>query len=101
LGVLGGRLDLRGQEAAAQRRVRHEADAEFARGGQDFLFHHPLEDRVLGLHHGDRLYGVGAPDAVGPRLAEPEVADLARVDQFLDGAGHVFDRHVGVDPVLV
>ena len=29
------------------------------------------------------------------------MADLARLDELLDGAGHVLDRHVGVDAVLV
>ena len=29
------------------------------------------------------------------------MADLSLVDQLLDRAGHVLDRHVGIDPVLV
>jgi hypothetical protein len=34
-------------------------------------------------------------------LRQAEVQHLARLDQVLDGAGDVFDRHLGVDPVLV
>ena len=37
----------------------------------------------------------------GPGLAEPEVADLARVDELLDGARDLLDRHVRVGAVLV
>ena len=37
----------------------------------------------------------------GGGLGQAEVPDLARLDEFLDGAGDVLDRHVRVDPVLV
>ena len=57
--------------------------------------------RVLALHRGDRVHGVGAADRAGAGLGQAEVADLARRDQLADGAGDVLDRHVRVDPVLV
>ena len=37
----------------------------------------------------------------GARLGQAEVPHLAGLDQLLDRAGDVLDRHVGVDPVLV
>ena len=49
----------------------------------------------------DRLHRVGAADGRGAGLGQAEVLHLARVDQLLDRAGDVLDRHVGVDPVLV
>jgi len=53
------------------------------------------------LQGGHCLDGVGLPNGVYPGLGETEVADLSLVDQLLDRAGHVLDRHVGIDPVLV
>ena len=44
---------------------------------------------------------MGAADGVGGGLGQAEVLDLAGVDQVLDRAGDLLDRHVGVDPVLV
>jgi hypothetical protein len=53
------------------------------------------------LDDGDWLDGVGAADACFTRLRQSEVAHFAFGDQFLDGAGDVLHRDVGVDPVLV
>jgi hypothetical protein len=44
---------------------------------------------------------VGAADGVDAGFGHPEVADIAGVDQLLDGAGDVLDRDVRVDTVLV
>ena len=44
---------------------------------------------------------MGAANRLGAGLREAEVLDLAFLDQVLHRAGHVLDRHVGVDPVLV
>ena len=41
------------------------------------------------------------PDGVEARLRHAEVFHLARLDQVPDRAGDVFDRHSGVDTVLV
>ena len=40
-------------------------------------------------------------DGVQPRFGQPEVPDLAFANQVFDRTGDVFDRHVGVDAVLV
>jgi hypothetical protein len=44
---------------------------------------------------------VGPPDGLDPGLRQAEVAHLAFLDQLLDRAGHVLDRNVRVDAVLV
>ena len=36
-----------------------------------------------------------------PRLGETEVQHLPLADELPDRAGHIFDRHGRVDPVLV
>ena len=90
-----------GQEAAAQRAVGHQADAQLAQGGQDLGFRVAGPQRILALDGRDRMDGVGLADGLGSGLGQPEPAHLAGLDQVADGAGHVLDRHGGVDPMLV
>src|SRR5437764_6831961 len=45
--------------------------------------------------------GLGAADALGVRLAKPEMAHLALLDETAHRADRVLDRHVGIDAVLV
>ncbi len=101
LGKGGVFVDLAGQVAAAQWAVRHKPDAEFLTGGQHRLFDHVPPDRVFALDRRDRLHRVGPADMLGAGLGQPEVLHLARLDQILDGPGHVFDRDLRIDPVLV
>ena len=60
--------------------------------------HHSEYSLWIAAH---RLHGVGAADRAGGRLGHSVVLDLASIDQRLDRAGELFDRHFGVDPVLV
>jgi hypothetical protein len=46
-------------------------------------------------------HGVGAADGPGAGLGHAEVPDLARCDEFGDGASDVLSRHVRVHPVLL
>ena len=94
-------VDRAGQEALAERAERHEADPELLERRQDRLLGLAPPQRVLALQRGDGLDGVGAADRLYAGLGEAEVADLALVDQVLDGAGDVLDRDVRVDAVLV
>ena len=48
-----------------------------------------------------RLHRVCPPDRLGAGFRQAEVAHLALPDEVLDGAGNVFHRHLGIDPVLV
>ena len=42
-----------------------------------------------------------AADVLYAGFGKPEMPNLAFLDQLLDRPGNIFDRHVGVDPVLV
>ena len=104
MSLAGERLaatDGAGEEALPQRGPRHEPDAELLAHGKDLGLGVTGPDRVLALHRGDGLDGMGAADRVRAGLRQSEVADLAGDDEVLDGTGDVLDRHVGVDAVLV
>src|SRR3954468_10039866 len=97
----GRRCDRAGQESLAQRAVRYEADAEFLAGGEDFLLGAAPPQGVLALDGAHGLDGVRAADGAGSGFGQAEVLDLARLDEFLDRSGDVFDGDIGVDAVLV
>ena len=94
-------VDRAGEEPLPERAERNQADPELLQRGQDRLLGLAPPKRVLALQGRDRLYRVGAADRLHARLGQAEVADLALVDEFLDGAGDLLDRNVRVDPVLV
>lgn len=94
-------VDGAGEEALAQRAERDEADAEFLEHGNDRLFGLPPPQRVFALQCGDRLHRVRVADGLRAGLREAEVPDLPPLDQLLDRAGHLLDRDVAVDTVLV
>src|SRR5205814_5594363 len=48
-------LDVSGEEAAAERRVRDKADAELAACGQDLVLDVARPQRIFGLQRGDRV----------------------------------------------
>ena len=89
------------RKTAAQRAERHQPDAEIVQDADDFLFRFAPEQRVLALQHGDRLHRMGAADGADAGLGQAEVAYLAHGDEFADRPGDLFDRDLGVDPVLV
>src|SRR4051794_12231570 len=97
----GRRGDGAGEEALAQRAVRHEPDAELLAGAQNFFLGTPPPQRVLALDGRHGLDRVSPADRVGGRLGQAEVLDLAGFDELLDGAGDFFDGHLWVDAVLV
>ncbi len=96
-----GAGDGAGEEATAQRAVRHDADAQFARGGQNLILDVARPQRPLGLHRHDRVGGVRPAQRAGARLAQSEVANLSLGDQLGHGADRLLDRHAPVQPVLV
>lgn len=75
-GVLVGGLDVAGEEFAAEGLVGRQPDAELSERGEQFLAL-PIEGGVLGLQHGDRLYGVSAADRGRACLGQAEGADLS------------------------
>src|SRR5262249_54410487 len=50
-----GLLELAGQDAAAERAVRDEADAELTHRRQDLVFGLAAEHRIFGLQRADRM----------------------------------------------
>src|SRR5439155_15882647 len=70
-------------------------------GWQQLFFRASPPQGVLALDRGDRLDGVCAADRAHACFRHPEVFHLSLPDQVSDGSCHVFDRHVGVDTVLV
>jgi hypothetical protein len=44
---------------------------------------------------------MSAADSVGGSFGKAEMIDLACRDQVFDHTGNVFDRHVGIDTVLI
>src|SRR5579864_1998906 len=94
-------INLSRQEALTQRAVRNEADSEFFKGGQHFLFRFAEPKRVFALDSGDWLNRVCATDRLCCRFRHAEVLYLALLNQFLHGARHVFNGHVGVNTVLI
>jgi hypothetical protein len=96
-----GGSDGAGQEAAAERRVRHEADPELAQHRQHLGLRVARPEGVLALHGRDGMHGVRPTDGVDRGLREPVTAQLAGLDQLGEGADGVFDRDLRVDAVLV
>ena len=95
------RLEPAGEEAAAERRVRDQADPELPQGRQDLRLEVAGPERVLRLHRRDRMGGVRLADPLRRRLAEPDVEDLALLDQLGHRPDRLLDRHVRVHAVLV
>src|ERR1700742_853108 len=53
----------------------------------------PLHERVFRLDGRNRLDRVSAADRVRAGFRQAEMQNLARLDQVLDGAGDILDRH--------
>ena len=94
-------LDRAGEKTLAQRAERHEADAELLERRQDLVLRLPPPQRIFALQRGDRLHRVRAADRLHAGFGQAEMLDLALLDQVLDRSRHVFDRHVGIDAVLI
>ena len=77
LGVECAQDDGGGEEAAAERRIGHEADAELAHGLDRVGLDVAGPQRVLALHRGDRVDRVGAAQQLVVDLGQAQVADLA------------------------
>ncbi len=93
--------DLAREEALSQRAEPNEADPQLLQGRQHFLLGLAVPERVLAPHGGDRLDRVCASDGLGSGLGQPEVLDLALLNQVLHRSRHVLDRDLGVHTVLV
>jgi hypothetical protein len=101
LGVFLGAHHGTGQEAAAQRREGHEADAELPEQRNHLGLEIAFPQGVFALQRGYRMHCVSLADVRDTRLGHAEVAHLAFAHQFAHGAGHVRHGDVGIDAVLV
>ena len=94
-------MELAGEEAAAQRRVRHERDAQLAAHRQRLLALLAIQQRELRLDGGEGVHRVTPADRRGRRLAETDRARLAPLDQPRHRAHGLLDGHARIDPVLI
>ena len=65
------------------------------------LFRISFHERVFSLNCRNRLNSMRAADCSCTRLRETEVQNFSLLDEILDRASHIFDRHFWIDPVLV
>lgn len=100
-GEIVGLADRPRQEAAAERAVGHETDAEFAAGGKHVLFGIAGPERIFTLQRCDRMDRLRPADGGAAGFREAERANFAFPHQLGHDADSLLDRHVGVDPVLV
>ena len=89
------------QEPAPQRAVGHHPDPQLAQGGQHLVLEVAGEQRPLVLPGADRVDGMGPAHRRRRRLRDPQVPDLAGLDQLGHRPPGVLDRHRPVHPVLV
>ena len=101
LRIFLGALHRAGEKAAAERRERHEADAELAQQRNDARLEVALPQRVLALQRRDRMHGVRAADRLLARFGEAEEAHLPFAHELGHRADDVLDRHRGIDAMLV
>ncbi len=102
LGQLARRvLEGAGEEAPAERGVRHDGDAQFGRRPHRGQLHVPAEQRPLRLERGDRVHGVRLAQFGAGHLGQAQVAHLAGGDQFGHGADGLAQRHARVAAVHV
>jgi len=85
----------------SKRAPGNKTDPQFLAGGKHFWFRVSRPYRILTLDCGDRLRRVCATNSVCSGLRKSEVLDLARLNQILDCARDILDRHVWIDAVLV
>src|SRR5207249_8851157 len=89
------------QEALSEWTEWNEPDPEFLERRQQLLFRASPPQREFALHGRHWLDGVRATDGLHSCFRHAEVLHLALPNQFLDRSGHILDRHVWVNPVLI
>ena len=95
-------VDVAAEEAAVDRAVRDESDAQLAADVQDaVLLHEAVHKVVFALDRRERTDRVGAADDVRRHFAEPPPLHLPLADEIGDAPGHVLDGRVAVEAMLV
>mmetsp|Transcript_38085 Transcript_38085/g.77035 ORF Transcript_38085/g.77035 Transcript_38085/m.77035 type:complete len:253 (-) Transcript_38085:147-905(-) len=80
------------RQTAAQRRVRHDRDAEVATQRHEICFEVAHDQRPLLLDGSQRVDAVCHPDFLGGRLRQPEVLNLPFLHQLLAGGHPALER---------
>src|SRR5450830_1053276 len=96
-----GRAEAAREEAAPDRGVGHEADAELAHGREQALLRVARPERVLGLQRRDGVHRVSTADRLWRGLGQADVADLARLHELGHRTHGLLDRDLLVHTVLV
>src|SRR4051812_10936725 len=94
-------FNLSRQETLPERAPWNEADPQLFARRQHVRFRIPRPKGILALEGGDRLNSVRPPNRLRTGFGQSEIFDLAVRDQVLHRAGHVFDRHIGVNAMLI
>ena len=93
---------LTGQKSSAQWAVGEKPIAESAASFEHtVLFGIACPERVLRLHGGDGVHGVGLAKRRGGHLRKADVPHLARAHEIGHGPHGVFDGDLGVDPMIL
>ena len=95
------RIDRARQKPLAERAERDESNPELLERRQHVSLRLSVPQRVFALHRGQRLNGVRATNRRRTGFRQAEVLDLALLNQLLDGAGDILDRHTQIDAVLI
>ena len=88
-----GRLGAVADEAAGEHAIGDQRDAELAQGRQDVALDAAAEQRIFDLQRRDRMHRVRAPQRLGGRFRDADVAHVAGLHHVGDGADRVLDRH--------
>ena len=93
--------DFSGKETFTKRTEWNEPDPEFLEGRYHFRFRFSEPKRVFALQRSNGLNFVCAADRLYPCFRESEVLHFALLNQLFHRSRNVFDRHIGVNAVLI
>ena len=97
-GVLG---DGAGEKALAERAEWHQTDAQRCQRRQDFTLRLAPPQRIFALQRRDRLHRVSSPNGLRTGFRQAEILHFPFANQLLHRTGHLLDRHLGIDTVLI
>lgn len=89
------------QETATKRRVRDKANAERPASWQNLILNIPLPQRILALQRRNRRNSSRAAQRFWASLGQADMLDFPFGDQLRHRADGLFNRHIGIDAVLI
>lgn len=100
-GQIGKTVDRSSEETPAERRIGHKADPVFAADVESLVFHLAFPERIFRLQGRDRMSLRGATDRFRSGLGQGDMADLSFLHEVSHPPNGLFDRDIGIDPMLV